>query len=196
MAFIYPLIIAFLIVLVSELGDKTQLLVLSFSTQLKSSTILLGVAFGAFFSHGIAILFGSFLGSINNSNFHLVLQIITYISFIFFGFLGLCSKKETERNRFDSYFLKYKFGYILMIATAIAVGELGDKTFLASIGLGIEYSHYKFFLIIGAVLGMLVSDYIAIFLGKFLSNKFSKKAISIISSILFFIFGILGLLSL
>ena len=44
MEFIYPLLTAFCLVFFSELGDKTQLLVLSFSTKLKAATILIGVA--------------------------------------------------------------------------------------------------------------------------------------------------------
>ena len=44
MNFLYPILIAFLLVFISELGDKTQLLVLSFSSKMKSFTILLGVA--------------------------------------------------------------------------------------------------------------------------------------------------------
>ena len=60
---LYPLIISFLLISLSELGDKTQILVLSFSTKLKTLTILLGVALGSFLSHGLAILFGAFLGN-------------------------------------------------------------------------------------------------------------------------------------
>lgn len=41
---LYPFFIAFFIVFLSELGDKTQLLVLSFSTKIKSFSILIGVA--------------------------------------------------------------------------------------------------------------------------------------------------------
>ena len=66
MNFLYPILIAFLLVFISELGDKTQLLVLSFSSKLKASTILLGVALGSLFSHGIAILFGSSIGLLEN----------------------------------------------------------------------------------------------------------------------------------
>lgn len=44
MEFIYPFVVAFILVLVSELGDKTQLLVLSFATSVKTRTIILGVA--------------------------------------------------------------------------------------------------------------------------------------------------------
>ena len=43
MEVIYPIFIAFILVFLSELGDKTQLLVLSFSTKLKTATILKGI---------------------------------------------------------------------------------------------------------------------------------------------------------
>ena len=70
---------------------------------------------------------------------------------------------------------KIGIGYILIIAISIAVGELGDKTFLASIGLGISYPHQKLLLIIGAILGMVLSDMIAILFGRFLSSKIPEK---------------------
>ena len=89
--FLYPLFISFILVFISELGDKTQLIALSFSSKLKFYVIILGVALGSFFSHGIAILFGSFLGNIDNQAFQSILKIITYISFIIFG--KLLSKK-------------------------------------------------------------------------------------------------------
>ena len=76
MDFLYPIFVAFCLVFMSELGDKTQLLVLSFSSKLKSFTILLGVALGSFFSHGLAIIFGSILGNLNNEWFHSILKFI------------------------------------------------------------------------------------------------------------------------
>ena len=50
--------------------------------------------------------------------------------------------------------------YVLIIALSIAIGELGDKTFLSSIGLGIQYPNSKIYLIIGAILGMLQEKFI------------------------------------
>ena len=79
---IYPMLIAFLMIFVSELGDKTQILVMTFSAKQKIATILLGVAIGTFFSHGIAILFGSYLGSINNVKVKLMLDLLTNVIFI------------------------------------------------------------------------------------------------------------------
>ena len=94
MEFIYPFFISFLMVFVSELGDKTQLLVLSFSGKDKTFKILLGVAIGSFFSHGLAILFGSSLALFENQILHHTIELITYSSFIIMGILSLLPKKE------------------------------------------------------------------------------------------------------
>lgn len=200
MEYIYPIFISFIMIFLSELGDKTQLLVLSFTSKQKASTILFGVALGSFFSHGLAILFGSALGVLGNNHIHNILEIITYSSFILIGIISLVfNKKEDDSSNNDSKLIhklsKIKFNYCAIIAITIAIGEFGDKTFLASIGLGIGYPDYKLFLIIGAILGMVVSDFIAIFLGKFLNSKISEKTMQKISGILFLIFGILGFIS-
>lgn len=132
---IYPFIIAFTLVFVSELGDKTQLLALSFSSKLKTTTILLGVALGSLFSHGIATLFGSFLGNIANPTFQLVIKIITYLSFIVFGIITLKTNSKEESSSNNKNYFNSNLRYIFFIAFSIVIGELGDKTFLASIGL-------------------------------------------------------------
>ena len=82
MEFIYPFFITFTMVFLSELGDKTQLLVLSFSTKNKARSILIGVALGTFFSHGLAILFGSKISSFGNETFNFYSKLFTYISFL------------------------------------------------------------------------------------------------------------------
>lgn len=196
MLFIYPFIIAFTLVFISELGDKTQLLALSFSSSLSTLTILLGVAIGSFFSHGLAILFGSFLGEIDNLFFQNILKIVTYFSFIIFGIITLKSKsKENYSNTSSNKELHNSIGYIFFIAFSIAIGELGDKTFLASIGLGIEYPNYKLILILGAITGMVLSDLIAVVFGKILAKKLSNSTLKNFSGILFLIFGFLGILN-
>ncbi len=194
--FIYPFFIAFILVFISELGDKTQLIALSFSSKLKFYVIILGVALGSFFSHGIAILFGSFLGNIDNPIFQNTLIIITYISFIIFGIITIKQKNSNDSTSSNTNSrMRKNISYILFIASSIAIGELGDKTFLASIGLGIQYPCFKTMLICGAILGMIVSDSIAIVFGKLLSKKISDNIISLFSGLLFLIFGVAGFIN-
>ena len=198
--FIYPFLIAFIMVFIAELGDKTQLIVLSFSNTLKARTILLGVALGSLFSHGIAIIFGSSLDLLNNPFLRQSLEIITYISFILMGILSLLPKKEKisfDSNPKEGIVQKIshlKLNYFLMIALNIMFGELGDKTFLASIGFGLQYPNNKIMLVLGAVLGMVTSNSIAIIFGKILNKYISETTFQKLSGILFLIFGIVGLL--
>ena len=198
MEFLYPFFISFIMVFIAELGDKTQLLVLSFSGGVKTRNIILGIAIGSFFSHGIAILFGSKIGLLDNEYIHTIIKIITYSSFILVGLLTLLPKKEKINSNSDkkssilNKISNLNINYTFIIALSILVGELGDKTFLASLGFGIQYPNYKVMLVIGAILGMIVSDSIAIASGKFLSKFISEEKMQKISGILFLIFGILG----
>lgn len=200
---LYPFFIAFIIVFLAELGDKTQILVISFVSKSKARNILLGVALGTFFSHGIAIIFGSSLGALENESFIWVLKIITYITFLIFGIIGFLPEKEEKENFSDNTkenFMKklgkLSINYVFIIALSIIVGEIGDKTFLASMGLGVQYPNYKISLIVGAILGMVVSNSIAILFGKFINKKISSNYIRIFSNIIFILFGAIGLITL
>ena len=204
MQFIYTFIISFILIFLSELGDKTQILVLSFSAQNKTSSILLGVALGTFLSHGIAIICGSKLSYINNDYFIYYLKLCTYFTFFIFGLLGFIKLKKsvsTSNVKTDSNFRFIKFitslshNCIFLVASSIAIGEIGDKTFLASLGLGIQYPLYKISLILGSIFGMVISNSFAIFFGKWISKNISNNIIEILSNIIFILFGVLGILS-
>lgn len=196
----YPLFISFIMVFIAELGDKTQLLVLSFSGSIKPKNIILGIAIGSFFSHGIAIIFGSKIGVLENQSLLNLIKFFTYMSFILIGILSLLPKKEKLSSDIKgkaslmNKISNLKINYTLIIAITILVGEFGDKTFLASLGFGIQYPNYKLMLVIGAILGMVISDSIAIIFGKFLNKYISEEKMKKISGILFLIFGLIGLI--
>ena len=205
MQYLYPFIISFMFILFSELGDKTQILVLSFSARNKATHILLGVALGTLLSHGLAIIFGSQIAEINNENFTFHLKIFTYFTFLIFGIWGFLKAKKdvptdkTEEQNSKSRIIKFLSSLtkncILIVAISIAIGELGDKTFLASIGLGLQYPLFKIPLICGSICGMVASNSIAIFLGKWLGSKISESTIETLSNFIFILFGIIGLFS-
>lgn len=202
MDILYAFFITFTLVFFAELGDKTQLLVLSFSNKSRAFPILIGVAIGTFFSHGIAILFGSRLGSLN-SNFQFYLSIFTYLTFILFGLFGFWKNRkekslhETESDKKFGLLNKisgFHLNYVFIIALSIVVGELGDKTFLASLGLGLQYPDFKFALVLGSIAGMVLSNLIAIFFGKLIGSKFSENSVENFSNLLFLLFGCIGIL--
>lgn len=197
---LYPLFLSFIMVFIAELGDKTQLLVLSFSGSVRPRNILLGIAIGSFFSHGIAIIFGSHVGVLENQALLNAIKFFTYLSFILIGVLSLLPKKEKLSSDSEGKasilekISNLKLNYTLIIALTILVGEFGDKTFLASLGFGIEYPDYKIMLVIGAILGMVISDSLAIIFGKFLNKYISEEKMRKFSGVLFLIFGLVGLI--
>ena len=205
MQFLYTFIISFIFIFFFLLGDKTQILVLSLSGKHKAFNILLGVVLGTLLSHGLAITFGSQISNIGNIYFITILKFITYITFLVFGFFGFLKLKKindapiSTKAHSTSTIIKFinslTKNCILIVALTIAIGELGDKTFLASLGLGIQYPLYRFSLILGSIFGMVISDSIAIFFGKIISKKVSSNTIDIISNTIFIIFGIVGIFS-
>lgn len=206
MELLYPFLITFTLVFFSELGDKTQLLVLSFSAKNKTRNILLGVAIGTFLSHGFAILFGSKVACFSSEIFQLYLKIFTYFSFVLLGLIGFFPKNLFHANQTDintssksgllQKFSHMKLNCVFMVALCILVGELGDKTFLASLSLGFEYPNSKLPLILGSVCGMVMSNFIAIFCGRLIGNHLKQDFIEVLSNITFIVFGLLGFLNL
>ena len=137
MQYLYTFIISFIFIFLSEMGDKTQILVLSFSTQNKASHILIGIALGTLLSHGLAILLGSNIASLGNDNFIFYLKIATYITFLLFGILGFIKRHSIQTSSESKQNIKSKItdfihsilrNCILLVAISIALGEIGDKT--------------------------------------------------------------------
>ena len=146
----------------------------------------------------MAILFGSRLALLQNASLLNIIRNFTYFSFIIIGFLSLIPKKEridsneNAKNNLMNKIINLKINYTFIVALSIVVGEIGDKTFLASLGFGIQYPSYKMMLVVGAILGMVLSDSIAIISGKFLSKYISEEKMQKLSGILFLIFGFIG----
>ena len=87
-----------------------------------------------------------------NDTFQFYSELFTYCSFLFFGFFGFLPQQEKSDNSKSSILEKItssKLNYIFIIAFSIMIGELGDKTFLASLGLGLQYPNYRISLIFG-----------------------------------------------
>ena len=74
-------------------------------------------------------------------------------------------------------------------AAAFFVAELGDKTMLATITLAA--THHAFGTWLGATLGIVSADALAILAGRQLGQWLPERAVRIGAAVLFFIFGAL-----
>lgn len=165
----------------AELGDKTQLSILLLSSKTKKHLqLLLGVMLAFLIVDGVAVLLGSWIMNIMPM---IWLRIFSGVIFVIFGVLILRENEVKEENRlnFKNSFLS---GFVL-----IFVSEWGDKTQIAS---GLFATQYNSWMVLtGVMTALTLLSIVAIYLGKFISNKVDKKVIAKISGIVFIIMGIL-----
>ena len=83
-------ITAFTMVVLAELGDKTQLLAMAFATRYDWKTVMAAVFAATIVNHAAAILVGVYLNSIISPQ---TIQIIASIAFIVFGLWTLRGDK-------------------------------------------------------------------------------------------------------
>lgn len=176
---IMEMIRAFIIITIAEMGDKTQLLAMTFATKYNTKKVLIGVGIGSMLNHGLAILFGTILARYIDLNY---LQILGGAMFLIFGLWGLRTDDGDEDE------VKEKYGPVLTVALAFFIGELGDKTQLAAMTIS-TYANFATFVLAGTVLGMVFTSSIGIFVGVKIGDRVPEIYIKLLSSIIFLIFG-------
>lgn len=176
------LINSFLLVFISEMGDKTQLLALVLATRYKKPWIIMsGIFVATLLNHALASWLGAWASTLVNAS---TLKIVLAIVFFIFAFWILIPDKETEVNE------SHHWGLFLKTTILFFMAEMGDKTQLATVALGAQYANI-ILVTLGTTLGMLVSNAFAIFFGDRLLSRLPMKWIRLAAAILFFIFGLI-----
>lgn len=168
------------LIFIAEMGDKTQIIAMTFATQFLVREVLTGVALGVLANHGIAILLGSLLGSM------LPLDKIQLFAGALFIFFGLNALKIDEEDHIEK---KQIINPIIAVAIAFFVGELGDKTQLSAMALSAEAA-YPMIILIGTTAGMIATSGMGIYVGSKLGSKIPEVALKITSSAVFVFFGL------
>jgi Ca2+/H+ antiporter, TMEM165/GDT1 family len=175
-----PIVTSFLLVAVSEMGDKTQLLAFSLASRYRRPWVVMaGILVATILNHALAASFGTWVSE------HVPprgMAGILAVTFIGFGFWTL--KPDTlEESKGPS-----GFGPFLTTTILFFLAEMADKTQLATVALAARYQSVVL-VTIGTTLGMLASDGLAVFLGERLAARVSMKAVRIAAAGLFFLFG-------
>ncbi|MFA5839502.1 MAG: TMEM165/GDT1 family protein [Candidatus Margulisiibacteriota bacterium] len=183
---LWPLLITFAIIASAELGDKTQLLTLGFSTRFPLWTVISAVSAASAVLMALAVIFG---GVINQIIPQFYMQLAAGSLFIFFGILTIFGKEKDE-----SISNKNNSNPFLFIFSAFFLAELGDKTQLATFALSAQYGT-PFQVWVGATLGMILINGIAVFAGLWINKIIPEKTIKYAGAAIFILFGVFTLYS-
>nr|WP_312577617.1 TMEM165/GDT1 family protein [Sedimentibacter sp.] len=181
---LYEFIKTFLLIFVAEMGDKTQILLMTCAARYSVMQVLIGIIIGVAMNHGLAIIIGTYISNVIDMN---LLQVFAGFIFIMFGLLAL--KRESDE---DDKTRMLKCGPILAVAITFFIGELGDKTQLTAMTIAME-SDYPFFVLIGSITGMIAVGCVGIIIGTALTKRISSYIIKVISGLVFIMFGVIKL---
>lgn len=168
------------VVFVAELGDKSQLITMTYALRHRWWVVLSGVALAAFMVHGLSVTVGHFLG------LTLPERPIAFAAAIaFFGFALWTWRERTDDSAPPAP--EHRF-VLLAVVSSYVLAELGDKTMLATVALASDYHWAGVWL--GATLAMVLADGLAIAVGTLLHRRLPERLLHAAASVLFLLFGL------
>jgi putative Ca2+/H+ antiporter (TMEM165/GDT1 family) len=176
-------LVSFGVIFVAELGDKSQLMALTFATRFAVWPVLVGITVATSVVHLVSVGLGYGLGTALPTGW---INLAGAIAFFAFGAWTLRGDHLTEEERDKAN--RAVRSVVFAVGTAFFLAELGDKTMLATITLATDYGWLGTW--IGSTLGMVAADALAILLGRYLGKRLPEKAIAYGAAGLFFVFGI------
>lgn len=170
------------LVFIAELGDKTQIAVLTLAARFGFLPVYAGAAVAFVLLNVLAVSVGTVL-----YNFvpEAVIRYVAAAVFIIFGLLSFRPEKEEEEGGDDkgkSPFIKTFLAILLM--------EFGDKTQLSLVALSAKYEA-PVWVFLGGTIALLLATALGALVGKGLGKVIPMKWIRWISGVVFIVFGIL-----
>ena len=174
--------LSFGIVLLAELGDKSQLMALAFAARYPAWIVLIAVTIATLIVHAMSVLLGAAFALALPTN---VINIVAGLAFFAFAAWTLRGDRLGEKE--ESRAARSTRWAMLSIGTAFFLAELGDKTMLATITLATNHEPMGVWL--GSTAGMVAADAIAIGVGALLGARLPERAIKLFAAGAFLIFG-------
>jgi putative Ca2+/H+ antiporter (TMEM165/GDT1 family) len=174
--------IAFFLVLIAEMGDKTQLVALAFATRYRPAVVMAGVFAATLVIHLVSVLIGEMAGVALPVFWINLLAGLTFIGF------GLWTLRGDELGD-EEKLTQSKFGPFMTVATTFFLAELGDKTMLATVTIASQQESFVA-VWLGSTFGMVIADGIAIVVGKILGKKLPERLIKYGAALIFIVSGL------
>ena len=181
--FLAALVISLGVIFVAELGDKSQLMALTFATRHRTVTVLCGIAIATAVVHLVSVGVGVGLGATLPTG---PIGLLAGLAFLAFGAWTIRGDKLTDEEKAKAQ--RSGNSALWAVGGAFFLAELGDKTMLATITLATQHGWVGVW--IGSTVGMVAADALAILVGRLLGKRLPERAIKYGAAALFAIFGV------
>jgi Ca2+/H+ antiporter, TMEM165/GDT1 family len=174
------------VIFVAELGDKSQLMAMTFAARYRARDVLIGITAATAIVHLASVGIGFWIGDAFAAQQQWI-SVAAGVAFLGFAAWTLrgdeLSEDEAAKARTS------QGAAILAVAVAFFLAELGDKTMLATITLATREGWFGTW--VGSTLGMVAADALAIGVGALLGKKLPDNVIKWGAAGLFALFGLL-----
>jgi len=170
------------VVFVAELGDKSQLMTMTYALRHRWWVVLSGVGIASFMVHGLSVTIGHFLG------LTLPERPIAFAAAIAFLLFAVWTWREGRAGGGDDVKVAEPRHVLLAVISSFVLAELGDKTMLATIALASDHNWAGVW--IGATAGMVLADGVAIAVAAVLHKRLPEHFLHGLASVLFLLLGL------
>lgn len=175
------------IVALAEIGDKTQLLAIVLAARFrKPLPIVCGILIATLLNHAFAGAVGAWVASLVDPK---VMRWILAASFIAMAGWMLIPDKYDSNEQPSS-----RWGVFGTTLLSFFLLEMGDKTQIATVALAARFDAL-FAVVLGTTLGMMIANVPAVYLGEIAARKINLKLVHSIAALVFFLLGVLLLVS-
>ena len=196
------LAVAFGVVFVAELGDKSQLLAMTLAARYRPLPVLAGIAVATLVLQGLAVAVGTLIGDRLPTR---PIQFVAGLAFLGFAIWTIWdddeepeghpphgAAEETDDHRVATGDSPTDRGAnrsgLLTAGTAFFVSEFGDKTMLATVTLATQGGVLGTWL--GASAGMVLADALAVAVGAVAGARLPRRVVRIVAAVTFALFGV------
>ena len=186
----YAFLLSTAVIFVAELGDKSQLMAMTFAARYRARDVLLGITAATALVHLASVGIGYAIGDVF-ADAQGVIQVVAGVAFLAFAAWTLRGDELTDDEAAKAR--NSRGMALLAVGTAFFLAELGDKTMLATITLATQEGWFGTW--VGSTLGMVAADALAIGIGALLGRKLPERTINIGAAVLFLALGVLLIVS-
>ncbi|MEU2001315.1 TMEM165/GDT1 family protein [Rhodococcus sp. NPDC019627] len=175
-------LLSFGVIFVAELGDKSQLMAMTFALRYRWWVVISGITVATTVVHLVSVAVGHSLGVALPTG---AISVVGGVAFLIFGAWTLRGDRLTDEEQLKAG--RTARSAFLAVTSAFFLAELGDKTMLATITLATDHDTVGVW--IGSTVGMVAADALAILLGAVLGKHLPERVIRIGAAVSFFAFG-------
>lgn len=171
------------VIFVAELGDKSQLMALTFASRYRTLPVLAGITIATAAVHLASVVIGAALGGAIPTGPITIAAGVAFLGFALWTLRG-DHLSEDEKARAS----RTRHSAIAAVTIAFFLAELGDKTMLATVTLATREGLIGTW--IGSTIGMVAADALAIVIGRQLGRHLPERAVRYGAAAGFAVFGV------